>query len=361
MGRHSAQREPHFALPAVSRRTTVLLAVSGTLGSGAALAATGEAHSASARTWNRVAECESSGNWKTNTGNGFYGGLQFTPSTWKAYGGTAFAPRADLASKGEQIQVAERVLTSGHGRHAAQGPGAWPVCSKKAGLTTGGAAPAKASAPDPLLAPSQAASRAVSFARAQLGKPYVFGAEGPSSFDCSGLTQSAWKAASISIPRTSQQQSAGLATVPLSEIQPGDLVIYRDGNGVSAGHVAIYIGKGQIIEAPRPGAVVRTAPLRTGWYADHFQRVVRPAGVLPALSGGGSNTPASAPKAPPVAKPVQSRTADVHVVAPGDTLSAIAEQQRVKGGWPALYKINKGVLTEGPHLLYPGQRIKLPG
>lgn len=88
-------------------------------------------HAASTTTWDRVAGCESGGNWSTNTGNGNYGGLQFTQPTWVAYGGTAFAPRADLASRAEQINVAEAVL-------ARQGPGAWPVCSARAHLTPAG-------------------------------------------------------------------------------------------------------------------------------------------------------------------------------------------------------------------------------
>ncbi|MFJ1791802.1 transglycosylase family protein [Kitasatospora griseola] len=86
------------------------------------------AHAADVSTWDKVAQCESTGNWSINTGNGFYGGLQFTSSTWAAYGGTAFAPQANQASKAQQIEVAEKVLAS-------QGPGAWPVCSVKAGLT----------------------------------------------------------------------------------------------------------------------------------------------------------------------------------------------------------------------------------
>lgn len=84
--------------------------------------------------WEKVAACESTGNWHINTGNGYYGGLQFTGSTWAAFGGTAYAPRADLATKDEQIAVAEKVLDG-------QGPGAWPTCSVRAGLTRGGDAP----------------------------------------------------------------------------------------------------------------------------------------------------------------------------------------------------------------------------
>ncbi len=71
--------------------------------------------------WSAVAACESGGNWSADTGNGYYGGLQFTQSTWEAYGGLAYAPRADLATPGEQIAVAQRVL-------AGQGPDAWPNC-----------------------------------------------------------------------------------------------------------------------------------------------------------------------------------------------------------------------------------------
>ncbi|MED7948224.1 transglycosylase family protein [Streptomyces sp. BE303] len=90
------------------------------------------ASAASVSTWDAVAQCESGGNWAINTGNGFYGGLQFTSSTWAAFGGTAYASQANLATKAQQIAVAEKVLAS-------QGPGAWPVCSVKAGLTKGGA------------------------------------------------------------------------------------------------------------------------------------------------------------------------------------------------------------------------------
>ncbi|MFD7730820.1 transglycosylase family protein [Kitasatospora phosalacinea] len=91
------------------------------------------ASAADVSTWDKVAQCESTGNWSIDSGNGFYGGLQFTSSTWAAYGGTAYAPQANLATKAQQISVAEKVLAS-------QGPGAWPVCSVQAGLTQGGAA-----------------------------------------------------------------------------------------------------------------------------------------------------------------------------------------------------------------------------
>ncbi|MER5865236.1 transglycosylase family protein [Kitasatospora sp. NPDC002040] len=99
----------------------------------AGLVTANSASAASSSTWDKVAQCESTGNWSIANGNGFYGGLQFTSSTWAAFGGTQYASQANLASKGQQIAVAEKVLAS-------QGPGAWPVCSVKAGLTKGGAA-----------------------------------------------------------------------------------------------------------------------------------------------------------------------------------------------------------------------------
>ena len=86
------------------------------------------AQAATSSQWDRVAACESGGNWSIDTGNSFYGGLQFTRSTWSAFGGGAYASTADRASRSQQISVAEKVLAS-------QGPGAWPVCSR--GVLTG--------------------------------------------------------------------------------------------------------------------------------------------------------------------------------------------------------------------------------
>ncbi|MFJ7768276.1 transglycosylase family protein [Streptomyces sp. NPDC097107] len=98
------------------------------------LMGTGTAQAAEVETWDKVAACESTNDWDINTGNGYYGGLQFTQSTWEAFGGTEYAPRADLATKDQQIAIAEKVLDG-------QGPGAWPVCSERAGLSRGGDAP----------------------------------------------------------------------------------------------------------------------------------------------------------------------------------------------------------------------------
>ncbi|MFZ3472850.1 NlpC/P60 family protein [Streptomyces sp. 4.24] len=105
--------------------------------------------------------------------------------------------------------------------------------------------------------PTAAGGTALTYATAQIGKPYVWGAEGPASFDCSGLTSQAWAHAGRTIPRTSQEQWAQLPKVPLDELRPGDLVVYFP----TATHVALYVGDGKVIQAPRPGAKVKVSPI----------------------------------------------------------------------------------------------------
>ncbi|MFJ4784668.1 transglycosylase family protein [Streptomyces sp. NPDC088794] len=106
--------------PSKATRVATLAGVTG-VAIAAPLMAAGNASAATASEWDAVASCESGGNWSINTGNGYYGGLQFSASTWAAYGGTQYASQANQASKAQQITVAEKVLAS-------QGKGAWPVC-----------------------------------------------------------------------------------------------------------------------------------------------------------------------------------------------------------------------------------------
>ncbi|MDX6361946.1 transglycosylase family protein [Streptomyces sp. NPDC058274] len=106
--------------PSKATRVATLAGVTG-VAIAAPLMAAGNASAASTSEWDTVAQCESGGNWSINTGNGYYGGLQFSSSTWAAYGGTSYASTADQASKSQQIAVGEKVL-------AAQGKGAWPTC-----------------------------------------------------------------------------------------------------------------------------------------------------------------------------------------------------------------------------------------
>jgi LysM repeat protein len=110
------------AASAAAAGVATIGAVLGGAALGAAPAAAAPDHA-----WDKLAECESSGRWDINTGNGYYGGLQFYQPTWKGFGGLEFAPRADLATREQQIRVAERTL-------AGQGWNAWPQCSRKAGV-----------------------------------------------------------------------------------------------------------------------------------------------------------------------------------------------------------------------------------
>ncbi len=112
----------------MNKSTTFVSLVAATaLSAGVGLATAAPAQAAGT-VWDRVAQCESGGNWSINTGNGYHGGLQFSRSTWLAYGGGQYAPTANKASKAQQIAIAKKTLKG-------QGPGAWPVCSKRAGLT----------------------------------------------------------------------------------------------------------------------------------------------------------------------------------------------------------------------------------
>ena len=120
-----ARYKGHHRAPSTTGRVVRGAAVS--VGAAAtvatAVASTNAAGASPGHDWSGVAQCESSGNWHINTGNGFYGGLQFDYGTWLAYGGGAYAPRADLASEAQQIAVASRL-------YAARGSSPWPVCGR---------------------------------------------------------------------------------------------------------------------------------------------------------------------------------------------------------------------------------------
>ncbi|MEV5236099.1 transglycosylase family protein [Streptomyces pseudogriseolus] len=203
-----------------------LTVTAGGAGMALPLIGAGAAQAADVGTWEKVAACESTGNWDINTGNGYYGGLQFSQSTWEAFGGTRYAPRADLATKDQQIAVAEKVLDG-------QGPGAWPTCSVRAGLTRDGA--------DPDIRP--ATDRA---------------------------------------DRAERDDRSERRTT---------------------------------VEDVRPHT---TPQARAG-------------------------------------------RAEMYTVVHGDTLSGIADQERVRGGWQGLYQANRSTIGADPDLILPGQRLKLTG
>ncbi|WP_309098095.1 transglycosylase family protein [Streptomyces sp.] len=215
------------------------IAIAGVTGAAVAapLMAAGNASAATASEWEAVAQCESGGNWSINTGNGYYGGLQFSASTWAGYGGTKYASTADQATKAQQIEIAEKVL-------AGQGKGAWPVCGKglsSAGYTGGGAS------------------------------------------DSGSSSQS-------------QSQSQSQQSTETRETQQ-----------------------------PASRSEERPAAKKT---------VTTPTG-----------------------KKVKKGDGEYKVVK-GDTLSSIAAEEKVKGGWEKLFQLNKDIV-EDANLIYPGQQLHL--
>ncbi|MGF7122331.1 resuscitation-promoting factor Rpf1 domain-containing protein [Rhodococcus sp. TAF43] len=123
--------------PSTTGRTVAKVAVTGAIMGVGGVAFAGTASAAPDSDWDKLAQCEAGGNWGINTGNGYHGGLQFSPSTWTSHGGGQFAATANQATREQQIVVAERVLAN-------QGWGAWPSCSSKLGLSS---APSQRSAP----------------------------------------------------------------------------------------------------------------------------------------------------------------------------------------------------------------------
>ncbi|NDU72239.1 hypothetical protein GWI34_06320 [Actinomadura sp. DSM 109109] len=115
------------------------------------------------------------------------------------------------------------------------------------------------------------ARAALDFAYAQLGKPYSYGAEGPSSYDCSGLTMKSWAAAGVGITRTTNSQYAATKRVAKSNLQPGDLVFFSN-----LGHVGLYVGGGKMIHAPRTGDVVKIVDITSGYYLSNYYGAGRP-------------------------------------------------------------------------------------
>ena len=164
--KHAAAKQPS----STGRRAAgVFMLSAATVGASAITAGSADA---AGTVWDRVAQCESGGNWRINTGNGYYGGLQFSAQTWRGFGGTRFAPYAHQATREQQIVIAQATLR-------VQGPGAWPVCSRRAGLTRTNGLAVGTSATTAAPAPAAPVSR--SAPRTQAGLLATDGIFGPAS------------------------------------------------------------------------------------------------------------------------------------------------------------------------------------
>jgi len=235
--------------------------------------------------WDAIAECESSDDWSINTGNGYYGGLQFKQSTWEEFGGLDFAPRADLASEQEQKKIAEEVKDG-------QGIRAWPVCGKHGDIdeeeknaesveeSTNSGDDRSSDQRDSSTedsgendednygdsgGPADLAERTginteqveeetdiISEAEEWIGTPYEWGGESRDGVDCSGLVQEVFGDQGVDLPRVAHDQMGVSQRIDRSEARAGDLVFGVNEAG-RATHVGIYVGSNQQIDAPQAG------------------------------------------------------------------------------------------------------------
>ncbi|GGQ03394.1 peptidoglycan-binding protein LysM [Streptomyces roseolilacinus] len=292
----------------------------------------GTASAADATTWDRVAECETGGMWSADLGNGYYGGLQLSQETWQAHGGTAYAPRADLASRSQQIAVAEKVF-------AAQGAAAWETCAPIAGLTDGGdSAPAEATPevlPEPSASTGTDTEAPAKEPAAQDGT--ATGAEGTAD---PGTTPEGTETTAPATPDASATPTAPSADPAAPEDAPA-----TDG-GTDA--PAPGTGKHRGEPAKEEAGTAPTAPGATDETIESGNAVT------------GRETDRNTSRGDGAVRTPEGLAADgTYTVRPGDNLSAIAQAHEVPGGWTALYDANRETVGTDPDLILPGQSLDL--
>ncbi|MFF5129862.1 transglycosylase family protein [Streptomyces syringium] len=338
------------------RQVPAIVVAAGVTGASLAmplLAATG-ANAAEAETWDKVARCESGGVWSSNAGNGFFGGLQMTQEMWQQNGGTDYAPRPDLASRSQQIAVAEKILAS-------RGPDAWPSCAVSSGLAKGGKAPevnpGSTHTPEPE-APAKPAPTRNTPSTPSTSSPDSSETEKPSEPSSSPSPSSPSSPDSSPSPSapTGTDEPTGKPTEPV----PGDSARPTDGSTEGGKHRKPSTDDPTEIPSTTPG----TPGTDTG-----SSGTPTPDGTEGADGANGSdgsgNEHAGTPRSDDgrASRDGGTRTdqpgAGDYTVRPGDNLSAIAEQHAVEGGWSSLYQDNKKVVGADPDLIQPGQKLEV--
>ncbi|MGW6401897.1 transglycosylase family protein [Streptomyces sp. NPDC055134] len=309
------------------RQAPALIVAAGVAGSAIAIPLLGatSASAASTATWDKLAECESGGSWSADPGNGYYGGLQFSQEVWENYGGLDFAPRADQASRSQQIAVAEKVL-------ADQGPRAWPVCSVTSGLT----ADAAAADVDPgaaLPTPSASAGDSGSDDAADDA------AKGDASDKPSDSASSGAKDDSREKNHDKSGDTAGNTSDDSKDDKSG-----RDGSTSTPATPSPEISAGS--DASTPPASGRH---RGDAAADDTT------GSLRADDGSGRH----ASRGDESGRKQANHDEGAYTVRAGDNLWDIADTHDVDGGWAALYAENKKTVGADPDLILPGQSLDL--
>ncbi|MGW7572620.1 LysM peptidoglycan-binding domain-containing protein [Streptomyces sp. NPDC054765] len=305
------------------------------------------AHAADTTTWDKVAQCESAGVWSAASGNGHYGGLQLTQDMWDTYGGAAYASRPDLASRAQQIAVAESILD-------ARGPDVWSSCAVSAGLTKGGRTPevdpGSTSTPSP--DPSDAG-----------GSSDPWDSSGSSGLDggsdSAGTHDGPGGRPSDSDSGT-HDRPGGRPSDPAPSPDPSDSP--GSGGASPAPEPSGSATPGGRGDAPSPSADPSDGGSRTDTTGTPHGTPEKGRHRGGAVGEGGDDGRSSGGRH-------ASRGDDVHrtdpaadgnyTVRPGDTLSAIAQAHRLPGGWPALYDRNEGVIGSDADLIKPGQLLDL--
>jgi hypothetical protein len=309
------------------RQAPAIVVAAGVTGASIAIplfGATG-AQAAPAATWDHVAECESAGMWSANEGNGFYGGLQLTLDMWKKYGGTDYAPRPDLASRSQQIAVAESILGD-------RGPDAWPSCALNAGLTDGGDAPDVN--PGSTAPPSRQDAR-----HGDSG--------GPDESDGRDGSPSSGERGGSDAPEEPER--------PDGSKSPDGL----DGDAPSPSPSSEASGSsGPSDSAGSSGASADPSPSRSSGEDASESPSESPS------SGKHRGAPdTEEPETGHASRGGTDRAEDPsdggYTVRPGDNLSAIAEKQELGGDWRRLYESNEIRIGTDPDLILPGQRLDL--
>lgn len=324
------------------RQAPAILVTAGVAGAGVAMPFLGAsgAHAADVVIWDRVAQCESGGMWSADSGNGFFGGLQLTREMWERYGGTAYADRPDLASRSQQIAVAEKIL-------ADRGPDVWPSCAVTSGLQRGGQAPGvdPGDAGSPTPEPTRTSNPAPTPTRSPAPTPtptptptgkgaHTHTPSPPGSDETTAPPESPTPTPTTPTPSPSDRSDDPGAGTGRHR-GPGGAGSGEEGEerGHEHGHEGAH-------DPGRSGG--RHASRHGNGYGDE--------------NGGGYES-GDTGRTPSGRTP--SDAAADYTVRSGDSLSVIAERREVPGGWPALYDANKKVVGVDPDLIHPGQRLNL--
>ncbi|MFD9033687.1 transglycosylase family protein [Streptomyces sp. NPDC059567] len=287
------------------------------------LLAAGSASAADAATWDRVAECETGGLWSAHFGNGLYGGLQFTQETWEAYGGLAYATSADLASRAQQIAVADKALAAGSTQ--------WATCAPIAGLKNDGTAPGVD--PGPAVTPEEPTGPVAESNRTD-GLPATPGATAPETATPGATSPTASNPTAT--PETSD--TPGAPATPGTGKHRGDAAPDETVNPGKSGENGRHAAP---TDTPTDAPTGDATPGMNGDKTDSADV----AGVEGSKDAKGVTD--------------TKDTSGEYTVQPGDNLTDIARENELPGGWGALYDANRSTVGADPDLIMPGQSLDL--